>query len=642
MSDTDKPTPDSISQGDSQSAVDSKPKARTRAPRRTPAQMAAAKAQAGAGVTETASNANAPAATTSASTPAAASSPPRDTLPAAAGNDSAPRLEGGRGTEPNANANPNVEQNQQGLSSNADVAPGQNQPRHPNQNQGAGQNPRQNQNAEQAGGQMGGQGPNGGNAGGANPGSNNPREGRGRRRRNERGPAPNQPRQHGGNPRHNNPSGLPVDDDNADPGSNDRVINLTELKRKNATQLLEFAESLGVNEGIARARRQDVIFNVLKAHARSGGGIWAEGALEILQDGFGFMRSADESYLAGPDDIYVSPSQIRRFNLRTGDYITGRVRHPKEGERYFAMLRVETINGDSPETSKNKMLFENLTPLFPRKAFKLERGNGSSEDITGRILDLVAPIGRGQRGLIVSQPKSGKTMMLQNIAQAITHNHPEVHLIILLIDERPEEVTEISRTVQAEVVSSTFDEPAVRHVQVAEMVIERAKRLVEHKRDVVILLDSITRLARAYNTVIPSSGKVLTGGVDANALQRPKRFFGAARNAEEGGSLTIIATALTDTGSKMDDIIYEEFKGTGNMEVHLSRRISEKRVFPAIDINRSGTRREDLLIDPDMLAKIWILRKLLHPMDELSAMEFMLDKMKNTKSNDEFFNSMKR
>ncbi|RDS83279.1 transcription termination factor Rho [Dyella psychrodurans] len=464
------------------------------------------------------------------------------------------------------------------------------------------------------------------------------RNDRNRRRRHERGNRPQQPG--GGQPR--NPHGLPADDENADIGSNDRVINLTELKRKNPVQLLEFAESLGIQEGVARQRRQDVIFNILKAHARSGGGIWAEGVLEILQDGFGFLRSADESYLAGPDDIYVSPSQIRRFNLRTGDYITGRVRHPKEGERYFAMLKVDDINGDPPEASKNKMLFENLTPLFPRKAFKLERGNGSTEDITGRILDLVAPVGRGQRGLIVSQPKSGKTMMLQNVAQAISYNHPDVHLIMLLIDERPEEVTEIARTVRAEVISSTFDEPAVRHVQVAEMVIERAKRLVEHKKDVVILLDSITRLARAYNTVVPSSGKVLTGGVDANALQRPKRFFGAARNVEEGGSLTIIATALIDTGSKMDEVIYEEFKGTGNMEVHLSRRISEKRVYPAIDINRSGTRREDLLIEPDLLAKIWILRKLLHPMDELAAMEFMLDKMKNTKSNDEFFNSMKR
>ncbi|GLQ99557.1 transcription termination factor Rho [Dyella mobilis] len=490
-------------------------------------------------------------------------------------------------------------------------------------------------------------GQNGQNNGGQNPyqgqGNNgrNDRNDRNRRRRHERGgQRPQGGPGGGGQPR--NPHGLPVDDENADIGSNDRVINLTELKRKNPVQLLEFAESLGIQEGVARQRRQDVIFNILKAHARSGGGIWAEGVLEILQDGFGFLRSADESYLAGPDDIYVSPSQIRRFNLRTGDYITGRVRHPKEGERYFALLKVDDINGDPPEASKNKMLFENLTPLFPRKAFRLERGNGSSEDITGRILDLVAPIGRGQRGLIVSQPKSGKTMMLQNIAQAITYNHPDAHLIMLLIDERPEEVTEIARTVRAEVISSTFDEPAVRHVQVAEMVIERAKRLVEHKKDVVILLDSITRLARAYNTVVPSSGKVLTGGVDANALQRPKRFFGAARNVEEGGSLTIIATALIDTGSKMDEVIYEEFKGTGNMEVHLSRRISEKRVYPAIDINRSGTRREDLLIEPDLLAKIWILRKLLHPMDELAAMEFMLDKMKNTKSNDEFFNSMKR
>jgi len=497
-----------------------------------------------------------------------------------------------------------------------------------------GQRPQQ-QEAREGGQQQGG-----GNQGQGGFNNRNDRDGRGRRRRHER----NQQRgQGGGGQQHQrNNNGLPVDDEYADAGSNDRLINLTELKRKNAIQLLEFAESLGIQEGVARARKQDVIFSILKAHARSGGGIWAEGVLEILQDGFGFLRSADESYLAGPDDIYVSPSQIRRFNLRTGDYITGRVRHPKEGERYFAMLKVDDINGDPPEASKNKMLFENLTPLFPRKAFKLERGNGSTEDITGRILDLVAPVGRGQRGLIVSQPKSGKTMMLQNVAQAIQYNHPDVHLIMLLIDERPEEVTEIARTVRAEVISSTFDEPAVRHVQVAEMVIERAKRLVEHKKDVVILLDSITRLARAYNTVVPSSGKVLTGGVDANALQRPKRFFGAARNVEEGGSLTIIATALTDTGSKMDEVIYEEFKGTGNMEVHLSRRISEKRVYPAIDINRSGTRREDLLIEPDMLSKIWILRKLLHPMDELAAMEFMLDKMKNTKSNDEFFNSMKR
>jgi transcription termination factor Rho len=463
---------------------------------------------------------------------------------------------------------------------------------------------------------------------------NRPDRGRRRRGRHSRG----------GNGNGANPNGLPADvsGDEGDAGDPNRLINLTELKRKNSVKLLQMAEELGIQEGVARARKQDVIFHILRAHAKSGGSIWAEGVLEILPDGFGFLRSADESYLAGPDDIYVSPSQIRRFNLRTGDYLTGRVRHPKEGERYFALLKVDDINGDPPEASKNKLLFENLTPLFPRKAFHLERGNGSSEDITGRILDLIAPVGRGQRGLIVSQPKAGKTMMLQNVAQALVHNHPDVHLIILLIDERPEEVTEMQRSVRAEVVSSTFDEPAVRHVQVAEMVIERAKRLVEHKKDVVILLDSITRLARAYNTVVPSSGKVLTGGVDANALQRPKRFFGAARNVEEGGSLTILATALIDTGSKMDEVIYEEFKGTGNMEVHLDRRISEKRVYPAININRSGTRREELLIPPDLLQKIWILRKLLHPMDELAAMEFMLDKMKNTKTNDEFFNAMKR
>ena len=457
---------------------------------------------------------------------------------------------------------------------------------------------------------------------------------RGRRDRNR--PPGNRPQ----NPAHR---GLPRDDDDYDASQETGpLIDLNELKRKNAYELIALAESLGVQEGVARARKQDMIFNILKAHAKAGGGIYGEGVLEILQDGFGFLRGPDQSYLAGPDDIYVSPSQTRRFNLRTGDYIAGRIRPPKEGERYFALLKVDHINGEPPEASKNKALFENLTALFPRKSFRLERGNGSTEDITGRILDLVAPIGRGQRGLIVSQPKAGKTMMLQNVAQAIVHNHPDVHLIILLIDERPEEVTEMQRGVRAEVISSTFDEPATRHVQVAEMVIERAKRLVEHKKDVVILLDSITRLARAYNTVIPSSGKVLTGGVDANALQRPKRFFGAARNVEEGGSLTIIATALVETGSKMDEVIYEEFKGTGNMEVHLSRRIAEKRVYPAIDINRSGTRREELLIEPDMLQKIWILRKLLHPMDELAAMEFMLDKMKNTKSNDEFFNSMKR
>ncbi len=469
---------------------------------------------------------------------------------------------------------------------------------------------------------------------------------RGRNDRNDRGerqPGNGNPNAGGGPSRQQ--AGLPRDEDDdyvASAGENERLINLTELRRKPAAALLELAESLGIQEGVARARKQDVIFNILKAHARSGGGIWGEGVLEIMQDGFGFMRGADESYLAGPDDVYVSPSQVRRFNLRTGDYVTGRVRPPKEGERYFALLKVDDINGEPPEASKNKILFENLTPLFPRKAFHLERGNGSSEDITGRILDLIAPVGKGQRGLIVSPPKAGKTMMLQNIAQAIVHNHPDAHLMILLIDERPEEVTEMQRSVRAEVISSTFDEPAVRHVQVAEMVIERAKRLVEHKKDVVILLDSITRLARAYNTVVPSSGKVLTGGVDANALQRPKRFFGAARNVEEGGSLTILATALIDTGSKMDEVIYEEFKGTGNAEVHLDRRIGEKRVYPAININRSGTRREELLIDADLLQKVWILRKLLHPMDELAAMEFMLDKMKNTKTNDEFFSAMKR
>ena len=422
----------------------------------------------------------------------------------------------------------------------------------------------------------------------------------------------------------------------------DAPTSLTQLKRMNAAQLLSLAEKIGIQEGVARARKQDVNFSILKILTRTPEGIDAEGVLEILQDGFGFLRAFEASYLAGPDDVYVSPSQIRRFNLRTGDYITGKIRSPKDGERYVALLKVDAINGEPPEASKNKVLFENLTPLFPRQAFHLERGNGSSEDITGRILDLMAPIGKGQRGLIASPPKAGKTMLLQNVAQAIVHNHPEAHLIILLIDERPEEVTEMQRSVRAEVISSTFDEPASRHVQVAEMVIERAKRLVEHKKDVIILLDSITRLARAYNTVVPSSGKVLTGGVDANALQRPKRFFGAARNIEEGGSLTIIATALIDTGSRMDEVIFEEFKGTGNMEVHLDRRITEKRVYPAFNINRSGTRREELLIEPDLLQKIWILRKLLHPMDELSAIEFLLDKMKDTKTNDEFFKFMKR
>ena len=417
---------------------------------------------------------------------------------------------------------------------------------------------------------------------------------------------------------------------------------LGDLKRMPAYKLLEIADQLQISEGVARARKQDIIFGILKVLTRHGEGVAADGVLEILPDGFGFLRAAEASYLAGPDDTYISPSQIRRFNLRTGDHLSGRIRWPKDGERYFALSVVDTINGEPIEASKNKTLFENLTPLFPRKRFRLERGDGSSEDITGRILDLMAPQGKGQRALIVSPPKAGKTMMMQQIATAITTNHPDVHLIVLLIDERPEEVTEMQRTVRGEVISSTFDEPAARHVQVAEMVIERAKRLVEHKKDVVILLDSITRLARAYNNVLPSSGKVLTGGVDANALHRPKRFFGAARNVEEGGSLTIIATALVDTGSAMDKVIYEEFKGTGNSEVHLDRRIGEKRVYPAINVNASGTRREDLLIEPELLQKIWILRKLLHPMDELAAMEFLLDKMKSTKSNDEFFGSMKR
>ncbi len=418
-------------------------------------------------------------------------------------------------------------------------------------------------------------------------------------------------------------------------------MNLSELKRKPIPELLEIADQMEL-EGVARSRKQDIIFSILKSHAKSGESIYGQGVLEILQDGFGFLRSADSSYLAGPDDIYVSPSQIRRFSLRTGDMLSGKIRPPKDSERYFALLKVEEINYESPDAAKRKILFENLTPEFPTEQLPLERGNGSTEDITARIIDLVSPIGKGQRGLVVSPPKAGKTIMLQNIATSIRANAPDCKMIILLIDERPEEVTEMKRSVDAEVISSTFDEPASRHVQVAEMVIERAKRLVEHKHDVVILLDSITRLARAYNTVAPSSGKVLTGGVDANALQRPKRFFGAARNVTEGGSLTIIATALVETGSKMDEVIYEEFKGTGNMEIHLARRIAEKRVYPAIDINRSGTRREELMIDQAQLQKVWILRKLLHPMDEAQAIEFMLDKMKATKTNQEFFNFMKR
>lgn len=418
-------------------------------------------------------------------------------------------------------------------------------------------------------------------------------------------------------------------------------MNLTELKRKSVQELLEMAEELAI-ENIGRSRKQDVIFAILKAKARKKESIYGDGVLEILQDGFGFLRAAEASYMAGPDDIYVSPSQIRRFNLRTGDMVSGKIRPPKDSERYFALLKVEELNFDKPEFAKNKILFENLTPEFPRVQLLLERGNGSTEDITGRVIDLIAPIGKGQRGLIVSPPKAGKTMMLQSIASAIRANNPEAHMIILLIDERPEEVTEMQRSVDAEVISSTFDEPATRHVQVADMVIERAKRLVEHKHDVIILLDSITRLARAYNTVVPSSGKVLTGGVDANALQRPKRFFGAARNIEGGASLTIIATALVDTGSKMDEVIYEEFKGTGNMEIHLNRKIAEKRTYPAIDINRSGTRREELMVGNDTLQKAWILRRIVQPMDEAQAIEFMLDKLKVTKTNEEFFNSMKR
>ena len=418
-------------------------------------------------------------------------------------------------------------------------------------------------------------------------------------------------------------------------------MNLTELKQKPASELVSLSSDLGL-DNLARSRKQDVIFEILKAHAKKGEDIHGDGVLEILQDGFGFLRSAGSSYLAGPDDIYVSPSQIRRFNLRTGDNISGKIRPPKDGERYFALLKINEINFETPDKAKGKILFENLTPLFAEERLTLEQGNGSTEDLTPRIIDLAAPIGKGQRGLIVSPPKAGKTMILQSIAQSITHNHPEVHLIVLLIDERPEEVTEMERSVGGEVISSTFDEPASRHVQVAEMVIERAKRLTEHKKDVVILLDSITRLARAYNTVIPASGKVLTGGVDANALQRPKRFFGAARNIEEGGSLTIIATALVDTGSRMDDVIYEEFKGTGNMELHLDRIIAEKRIYPAININRSGTRREEKLTGEQDLQKIWILRKLLHPMEELAAMEFLLERLKATKNNAEFFDAMKR
>jgi transcription termination factor Rho len=418
-------------------------------------------------------------------------------------------------------------------------------------------------------------------------------------------------------------------------------MNLTELKQKPIAELQATAHEMGL-ENVSRTRKQDIIFVILKKHAKNGEDIHGDGVLEILQDGFGFLRSADSSYLAGPDDIYVSPSQIRRFNLRTGDTVAGKIRPPKDGERYFALLKIHEINFSSPEESKNKILFENLTPLFPTQRLTLEVGNGSTEDLSARVIDLSAPIGKGQRGLIVSPPKAGKTLILQNMAQSIAKNNPECRLIVLLIDERPEEVTEMQRSVRGEVVASTFDEPPARHVQVAEMVIEKAKRLVEHKEDVIILLDSITRLARAYNTIIPSSGKVLTGGVDAHALERPKRFFGAARNLEEGGSLTIIATALIETGSKMDEVIYEEFKGTGNMELHLDRKIAEKRVYPAINVRRSGTRREELLTSEEELQRMWILRKLLSSMEDVQATEFILDKLKETKTNDEFFSSMKR
>ena len=451
----------------------------------------------------------------------------------------------------------------------------------------------------------------------SNGGNGNGRRGRNRRQRNNRRDP-------------NTPSANP--------------LSLTELKNKPTQDLIDMAREMGL-ENMARSRKQDIIFALLKRHAKSGEDIWGDGVLEILSDGFGFLRSADSSYLAGPDDIYVSPSQIRRFNLRTGDTITGMIRPPKDSERYFALLKVKDVNFESPESAKNKILFENLTPLFPNERLTLEKGNGSTEDLTGRIIDLCAPIGKGQRGLLVAPPKAGKTIMMQNMAQAIITNNPECYVIVLLIDERPEEVTEMQRSVGArgaEVVASTFDEPPARHVQVADMVIEKAKRLVEHKRDVVILLDSITRLARAYNTVVPSSGKVLTGGVDAHALERPKRFFGAARNIEEGGSLSIIATALIDTGSKMDEVIYEEFKGTGNMELHLDRKIAEKRIYPAINIRRSGTRREELLTGEEELQRMWILRKLLHGMEDLPAIEFLLDKLKDTKSNDEFFKSMRR
>ncbi|MES1929740.1 transcription termination factor Rho [Salinisphaera dokdonensis CL-ES53] len=488
---------------------------------------------------------------------------------------------------------------------------------------------------------------NGGNGGGNN------RRGRRRKNPNSGNGGGNKPRNNNGNrgkgggPNKgpNNPPNEDIDEAEfeayAGAAGDGPILNLSELKQKTAAELMEMAQEMGL-ENLTRMRKQDLIFAMLKAHAKSGERIYGDGVLETLSDGFGFLRASESSYMAGPDDIYVSPSQIRRFSLRTGDTVSGRIRPPKESERYFALLKVDEINEDPPEKSKGKVLFENLTPLFPTERLHMELGNGSTEDITARTIDLVAPFGKGQRGLVVSPPKAGKTMMLQNIAQSIATNHPDCHLIVLLIDERPEEVTEMERSVRGEVVSSTFDEPASRHVQVADMVIEKAKRLVEHKKDVVILLDSLTRLARAYNTTAPSSGKVLTGGVDANALQKPKRFFGAARNVEEGGSLTIIATALVETGSKMDEVIYEEFKGTGNMEVHMDRRIAEKRIYPAIHVNRSGTRREEKLVPQDELQRMWVLRKLLHSMDDLAAMELLIDRMKQTKTNAEFFASMKR
>ena len=471
-----------------------------------------------------------------------------------------------------------------------------------------------------------------------------PRHGGGQHRDRDGNRDPNyRPGQNGGHRDDQPPEMLEVDESEiisqADLAASRSSMNLTVLKAKPIYELVKMAESMGV-EGMARSRKQDIIFGILKAHSRNGENIYGDGVLEILQDGFGFLRSADGSYLAGQDDIYVSPSQIRRFNLRTGDTISGLIRPPKDGERYFALLKVGEINFDSPDSSRNKVLFENLTPLHPTKRLKLQRGNGSTEDLTARTIDLVAPIGKGQRGLIVSPPKAGKTMLLQNIATSITANHPEVYLIVLLIDERPEEVTEMQRTVKGEVVSSTFDEPAARHVQVAEMVIEKAKRLVEHKKDVVILLDSITRLARAYNTVVPSSGKVLTGGVDANALQRPKRFFGAARNIEEGGSLTILATALIDTGSKMDEVIFEEFKGTGNAELHLDRRLVDRRVYPAIDINSSGTRREELLLDPKEMELVYRLRRVLSDMNPVEAVELLKGRLDKVPSNAQFLMSM--